>query len=188
MSTPVAKQLLIRWAYENDLHTVRPAVREFVYAIDTNKVYIGTAEGAKQLAYTEDVAQQTQSLMKEYKIKMGDTNELNSSLLPLQLGFNTDTHRVQMINPLTNITKNFAYTTDLAFREPVVIKVAASNIDSNDNKSITLTDFVRPSIMVFVNGVLAMPHDDAAHKYSYDKTKKELKIYNMADGDLVAYY
>ena len=188
MSQQIAKQLLIRWAYDNDLKTVRPATREFVYAIDTNKTYMGTPEGPKELAYTDEVETQTKALLKEYKIKMGSTTEFTSSLLPLQLGFNTDLHRIQMINPLTNVTKNLAYTTDLLLKEQTVIKVADSHIDKDDNKSITLTDFVRPVIMVYVNGVLAIPDDGASHKYEYDADKKELKIYNMSDGDLVSYF
>ena len=186
MSQQIAKQLLIRWAYNNDLKTVKPATRELIYTIDTNRVFIGTPEGPKELAYASEIGSNTKALIKEYKIKMGSTSEFAASLLPLQLGFNTDLHRIQMINPLTNVTKNLSYTTDLPLKEQTVIKVAASHIASD--KTITLTDFVRPSIMVYVNGMLAIPEDGAAHKYEYNSDNKELKLYNISEGDLVSYF
>ena len=189
MSEPVAKQLQIRWAEtEATLEQYRPAVREFVYAVDTTNVFMGTPEGPKKIAYWVDVEKYVSDSVQEYKPKSGSATTLSSILLPGQFGFNTDLSRVQFLDPTTNTRQTYVTTLDMPAKDPVTVKITSDNIDANDNNSVTLVDFTRPIRLIFVNGKLVTRNTADEKYYVYDATNKTLKIYNMADGDLIAYY
>jgi len=189
MGTPIAKQLLIRWAEsESTLEQYRPAVREFVYTMDTGAVFMGTPEGAKKLAYWIDVEKYIDNQIKEYKPKVGSGAELATQQLAGQLAYNTDVKRLQYLEPLTNIRQTYVTTSDLMLKDPVTIKITSDNIDENDNNSVTIVDFKRPFRMVFVNGKLVTQNTSGERYYTYDSSTYTLKIYKMEDGDLIAYF
>jgi len=189
MSEPIAKQLQIRWAEtEATLQQYRPAVREFVYAMDTGNVFMGTQEGPKKLAYWIDVEKYVVNQIKEYTPKMGTSAALSSNLLPGQIGFNTELARLQFLDPTSNIRQTYIAQTDMPLKDPVTVKITSDNIDADDNNSVTLVDFTRPIRLIFVNGKLVSKNTNDEKYYTYDATNKTLKIYNMADGDLIAYY
>jgi len=189
MSEPIAKQLQIRWAEtEATLQQYRPAVREFVYAMDTTNLFIGTSEGAKKIAYWTDVEKYVTDNIQEYKPKLGGSVALSSTLLPGQIGFNTDLGRIQFLDPTTNIRQTYITSLDMPTKDPVTVKITSDNIDADDGNSVTLVDFTRPIRLIFVNGKLITKNTSDEKYYVYDAANKTLKIYNMADGDLIAYY
>jgi hypothetical protein len=184
----IAKTLLIRWAYSQDLKTYKPATREFVYTIDDNRTYIGTSEGPKQLAYTDDIDIKINAALDAYKFKTGTDSSLETHLLPGQAAFNLDKQRIQFLNPMTNTRQTYVTTQDLPTKEAFTVVVQEDNIDTDDNNSVTISGFKRPIIMVFVNGRLCTNNENDPHKYEYDEFSKTLKIYNMSSGDLIAYF
>jgi len=184
----IAKTLLIRWAYSQDLKTYKPATREFVYTVDDNRVYIGTSEGPKQLAYTDDIELKINKALLEYKFLVGTEQQLASTLLPSQAAFNLDIQRIQFLNPMTNTRQTYVTTQDLPMKEAFTVVVQDDNIDTDDNNSVTISGFKRPIIMVFVNGRLCTNNSNDPHPYKYDEAAKTLKIYNMSSGDLIAYF
>ena len=189
MSSPIAKQLLIRWAEtEATLEQYRPAVREFVYAMDTGNVFMGTQEGPKKIAYWTDVQKYVQTQVQEYKPKTGNNDFLTTNLLGGQIGFNTDIKRLQYLDALTNVRQTYVTTADMPLKDAITVKVTSDNIDSNDNNSVTITNFKRPIRMIFVNGLLVSNNTADSKYYKYDASTNTLKIYNMEDGDLIAYF
>jgi len=189
MADPIAKQLLIRWAEsESTLQQYRPAVREFVYAMDTGTVFMGTPDGAKKLAYWENMTNYVQDNIKEYKPKEGNKDQLTVNLQPGQIGYNTTTSRLQFLDPAINVMQTYVTTTDLIAKDPVTVKISSDNIDSDDNNSVTFANFKRPSRLIFVNGSHINTLSSDSPYYTYNTRNDELKIYNMADGDIVSYY
>jgi len=189
MDNPIAKQLLIRWAdSESTLQQYRPAVREFVYAMDTGAVFMGTAEGAKKLSYWVDVIKYVQDNVKEYKPKQGNNEQLAVSLQPGQIAYNTTNNRLQYLDPITNIKQTYVTTLDLIAKDPITIKITKDNINTNDSNSVTFANFKRTNRLIFVNGTHINTLESKTPYYKYSTANKELKIYNMSDGDIVSYY
>jgi hypothetical protein len=188
MNDTIAKTLLIRWAYSQDLKTYKPATREFVYTVDVNRVYIGTSEGPKQLAYTDDIDIKISAALDSYKFKVATDSQLASTLLPGQAAFNTDIQRIQFLNPLTNTRQTYVTKQDLPLKEAFTIVIQDDHIDTDDNNSVTISGFKRPIVLVFVNGRLCTNNPNDPHQYVYDEARSTLKIYNMSSGDLVAYF
>jgi len=189
MSQAIAKQLLIRWAEnETTLDQYRPAVREFVYAVDTGNVFMGTQEGARKLSYWTDVTKYVQDQVTEYKPKSDTDDGLATNLQPGQIGFNTDIKRLQFLDPDTNVRQTYLASTDAILRDCAAIKVTSDNIDSDDNDSVTLSDFKRPYRLVAVNGTLINRVKADTPYYVYDDNAKTLKIYHMSDGDIISYF
>lgn len=183
-----AKELLIRYAYEADLQTYRPAVREFVFTIDTEKVFMGTKEGAKQLAYIDEVRDIVEASLANRRVIYGTDTELSSKLKQAQWGYSTTLDRPVIISPKTNARMVIATGVDLLKKEPTVVIVQEDNINADDNNSVILADFRRPTILVFVNGILSTSHASDPKRYEYNEDTKVLKLYNMQAGDRIAYY
>jgi hypothetical protein len=190
MSEPIAKELLIRWAEtESTLEQYKPAVREFVYAVDTGNVFMGTNAGARKLAYWVDVKKYVSDEVQEYKPKAGTSSWILTNLKPGQIGYNKDIKRLQFLDEATNIKQTYATTSDLILKDPMSIKISDDNIDSDDDNSVTLSDFKRPMRLLFVNGTLVtdVESDDIPY-YEYNKDSYTLKIYHMSDGDIISYF
>ena len=183
-----AKELLIRYAYEADLQTYRPAVREFVFTIDTEKVFMGTKEGAKQLAYVDEVREIVEESLANRKVLFGTDVELATNLKQAQWGFSTTIDRPVIISPKTNARMVVATRADLIKKEPKVVIVQEDHINANDGNSVVIVDFTRPAILIFVTGVLCTSDASDPHRYVYDESAKTIKIYNMQAGDRIAYY
>jgi len=183
-----AKELLLRYGYEDDFERINLKVRELGFAVDTDKLYIGTSQGNAHIPNFIEVTNKIKEMIKNRRIKFGDEAYINSNLLPAQMGFNTTKHRIEVIDPTTNIRQTYITKADHLLNVPKTIKLSDDDIDHDDNDSITLTDFTRPIIMVFLNGALVTDHSDDPHTYSYDTDKKELKVTGCSDGDLLSFY
>ena len=183
-----AKELLIRWAYSEDLQSFKPAVREFVFTVDDSRLFIGTETGPKEIAYVERVLSMIDQAIAEATIKSGTTIELQGTLKKGQLAFDKTKKRLVYRNPDTNVVQQYTTTSDLPLKTPVNIVVQQDNIDTNDNNSVTIVNFNRPFAMVFVNGTLATESSASRYRISVDFDNETLKVYGLSAGDVVSYF
>jgi len=184
----MAKTLLIRYGYKEDFERIRLHVREFGFVMDTDEVLIGTSDGNKILPNQKKVQSLIKEALSSYKMKQGDRDFILNNILPGETMFNSTKQRINFLNPVNNKIQTYVTTEDLIRKEPATIKITDDDIDHDDDDSVTLTDFNRPIVMVYYNGVLVTNHEDDNHCYTYKPEDQTIKIKNCSEGDLLTFY
>lgn len=183
----MAKAFLLRWGTQNDFDSIKLQTRELGVAIDTTKLYLGTDDANVHIPNEQFVSSMIASGLTQYKPAYGSTQDLQTTQKNGMLGYNVDTKRLRYKTP-TGAVIPLANTSDLPTKEPTVVTVAAANIDTADNNSVTLTSFVRPTIIIFLNGILCTSSDSDAHKYTLNELNSTIKINGCAENDIISYF
>ena len=183
----MAKEFLIRYGNDADFQQKRLALREFGFAIDVEKLYIGGRDGNLYIPTSAVITEMIKSQVDGYKMMAGTTQLLNDTQVVGTLAYDTDTKRIRY-KASENVVKSILTLSDALLSSPTTVQVEAGNIDTNDDNSVTLSDFNRPTKMVFLNGVLCTSHVADPHKYTYDDVQKKMKIKNCTEGDLISYF
>jgi len=183
----MAKAFLIRFGTENDFKAIKLQTRELGMALDTERLYLGGEDKNIHIPSEDFIKTSIKDAVNNRKILEGNTVDLQNSQIPGSIAFNTELNRPQYLTQSGKKTL-IAVTSDLGKKEASTIVVQDGDVDTDDSNSVSLGDFIRPQIMVFLNGVLVTNNSGDPHQYSYDAENKILKIKECSSGDIIAFF
>lgn len=156
--------------------------RELVVNLDTGRLYLGLRGG--EIAHLADSVY-VGDMIKKRTLPIVLSTTPAENIVDGSLVFNGDSYSVQFINGSSRIT--LASIAQLPYSEPQTVVVSAENIDIADG-SVSLNNFSRPSIMVYVDGILCVPNDTASKRYIYNSLTKELKVFGCVADSIIAFF
>lgn len=183
----MAKAFLTRWGYQNDFDSIKLQTRELGFAIDVEKLYIGTDDSNIHIPNEGFIAEMIKTGILTYKPVVGTILELQSAQLAGALAYNVDDKKVQY-KTASGTTIKLASTSDLPSGEATSVVVAQENIDVGNSNSVALSGYTRPIKLVFLNGSLCTNNDNDAHKYTIDAVNSTLTVKECVAGDIIAYF
>ena len=183
----MAKAFLLRWGYQNDFDSIKLQTRELGFAVDTEKIYIGTDDSNVHLPNEGFVSTMITTGVALYKPTSGTTLELATTHLAGTIGYDTDEKRLKF-KSLTGTIISLAKTTEIPVGDATSVVVAIENIDAGDNNSVLLTGYVRPVRLVFLNGILCTNNVADPHQYIVSEVNSTIKIKECAVNDIIAYF
>ena len=160
-------------------------VRELCVNLVTEKLYLRLRGGLSHIV--------SETFMSEYVTQKLETRSLMTvsdstdpaTLIDKSVVFNSTATALQYIHGNSRIT--LASISQLPLNEPQTVEVSTANIDSVDG-SVSLSNFTRPMIMVYIDGILCVPSANATKRYIFNTLTKELKVFGCQDGSVIAYY
>lgn len=183
----MAKAFLIRWGYQNDFDSIKLQTRELGFAVDAEKLYIGSDDSNIHIPNEAYVERMIDSGVLAYKPVTGTTLELQSAQPVGSLSFNSDDKKIQYKMASGTIIK-LANVIDLPSGEATSVTVSLENIDVGNFNSVTLSSYTRPIKLVFLNGSLCTNNPDDPHRYVIDPVNSTITIKECAEGDIIAYF
>ena len=181
----MAKAFLLRYGTENDFKSIKLQTRELGVAIDSEKLYLGLEDRNVHVPHEDLVAELISRSLSNYTHPTGTTAELTATQKTGTIAFDTELKRLRYKSQEGAIS--LVTPIDLPAKDPVSFVVESANIDTDDNNSVSLTGFTRPTRTVFLNGNLCTTQPTDAHRYSFDAETKVLKIYGCQEDDIIAY-
>ncbi len=183
----MAKAFLIRWGYEQDFSNIKLQAREPGFAVDTEKVFIGTGDKNIHIPNEDFVSAMIADGVLKYKPLVGSTAELSVNQGNGTIAFNSETGRLQY-KTLSGGIVSQVLKTEIPSPSPISVTVTAANIDIADNNSVTLSGMTKPLKMVFLNGILCSLSQNDTHRMTVDPIAGTIKINECAEGDIITYY
>jgi hypothetical protein len=183
----MAKEFKLRWGYEQDFETIKLAPRELGCAVDTNKFFLGTSMGNMHIPNETFVAKMIVDALDAKTVPSGTATDLSSEKYREKIAFNTTTNRLQY-KDANDKTYKLLTPLDVMSSKPVSVQVSIDNIDTADGNSVSINNFNRPIVMVFLNGVLCTEHQADPHRIVIDTDNRALKVYGCSENDIISYY
>ena len=183
----MAKAFLIRWGYDQDFKDIKLQSREPGFAVDAEKLYIGTGDKNIHIPNEDFIKIMIDDGVLKYTPKTGTTLVLNTEQENGTIAYNTDNKRFQYKTSTGTIVQA-ASTNDIPSQTPTSVTVAASNIDIADFNSVTLSGMTRPLKMVFLNGALCSLSIDDTHKLTVNALNGTIKVRECVEGDIISYF
>jgi hypothetical protein len=183
----MAKAFLIRWGTQNDFDSIKLQLREFGFAVDTERVFIGGEDENLHIPNESYVRDMILNEVPKYSIPNGTAIEVSDKQVLSGLGYVYTSDTLTYKTPLGNI-EEIVFKKNTPLKTSVTVKVLDENIDANDNNSVTITGYNRPIEMIFLNGRLCTTHEDDPHRYIIDQDNSTLKIYGCVANDLISYF
>ena len=183
----MAKAFLIRWGFEQDFGDIKLQAREPGFAVDSEKLYIGTGDKNVHFPNEDFVSAMISDGVIKYKPMSGTTLELATNQISKTIAYNTDTKRLQYKTASGTIVQNAA-AREIPTALPTSVVVQSANIDIHDGNSVTLAGITRPLKMVFLNGRLCSLETSDIHELTVDAASGTIKVKECVAGDIIAYF
>jgi len=183
----MAKAFLLRFGSEEDFKSIKLQLREPGFAIDSEKLFIGGTSRNLHIPNEEYVSKMINEHIDKRGILSGTSTDLAVSQPLLSFAYDTTLKRI-VFKGGDGQRHIIVENKDIPRRTGVSIKIAAENIETEDNNSVIIQGYNSPIEMIFKNGILCTVHPDDPNRYEVDRENNLLKIYNCAENDIITYF